>query len=62
MSAANSDKFVEEPKTISAELRLQALLMAQRNRSAIEECPEILPPGAKTLLEMNAKLLMRIAE
>lgn len=59
--AANSDKFVEEPKTLSAADRLEALLMAQRNRSAIEECPEILPPGAKTLLELNAQLLMRIA-
>lgn len=62
MSAANDDKFRDEPKTITAKIRLEALLMAQRNRSAIEECPKILPPGAKTLLELNAQLLMRIAE
>jgi hypothetical protein len=36
--------------------------MAAHNRSVIVECPEILPPGAKQLLELNAQLLMRIAE
>lgn len=60
MSAANTDKFVEEPKTISAEERLQALLMAVRNRSVIVEFPN-LDPGVHTLLEINAKLLERIA-
>lgn len=59
--AANDDKFREEPKTITAEDRFEALLMAQRNRSVIEEFPDLIP-GAKTLLEMNAQLLMRIAE
>lgn len=61
MTAANTDTFVEEPKIISVELRLQALLMAQRNRSVIEEFPDLIP-GTKTLLELNAQLLMRIAE
>lgn len=60
-TAANTDHFTGD-KTITARDRLEAQLMAQRNRSAIEECPEILPPGAKTLLELNAQLLMRIAE
>lgn len=50
-----------KPKTLSARDRLEALLMAQRNRSVIEEFPDLLP-GAKTLLELNAQLLMRIAE
>lgn len=59
--AANADKF-DGDKTITADLRLQAVLMAEHNRSVIVEFPEILPPGAKTLLERNAQLLMRIAE
>ena len=58
--AANADTF-DGDKTITARDRLEAVLMAERNRSAIVECPEILPPGAKTLLELNAQLLMRIA-
>lgn len=60
-NAANTAVF-DGDKTITAEDRLELVLMAARNRSAIEECPEILPPGAKTLLELNAQLLMRIAE
>lgn len=50
-----------KPKTLSARDRMEALLMAQRNRSVIEEFPDLIP-GAKTLLELNAQLLMRIAE
>lgn len=59
--AANADTF-DGDKTITAAQRLEALFMAEHNRSVIAECPEILPPGAKQLLELNAKLLMRIAE
>jgi hypothetical protein len=58
--AANDDTF-HGNKTITARDRLEAVLMAERNRSAIEECPNVLPTGAKTLLELNAQLLMRIA-
>ena len=59
--AANSDKFVEEPKTLSASLRLQALLQASANSSRVAEFPE-LEPGIRTLLEQNADLFTRIAE
>lgn len=59
--AANADKFTGS-KTITARDRMEALLMAERNRSVVIEFPELLPPGAKTLLELNAQLLMRIAE
>jgi len=59
--AANSDTFVEEPKTISASLRLQALFQAAANSSRIAEFPD-LEPGIRTLLEQNAALFMRIAE
>lgn len=58
--AANDETF-DGDKTISARDRLEAVLMAERNRSAIEECPGVLPVGAKTLLELNAQLLMRLA-
>ena len=59
--AANNDRF-DGDKTITARDRLELVLMAERNRSVIVECPEVLPPGAKKLLELNAQLLMRIAE
>jgi hypothetical protein len=59
--AANADKF-DGDKSITAAQRLEAVFMAAHNRSVIVECPEILPPGAKQLLELNAQLLMRIAE
>lgn len=59
--AANADRF-EGDKTITAAQRLEALFMAEHNRSVIVECPEILAEGAKKLLELNAQLLMRIAE
>ena len=59
--AANAETF-DGTKTITAADRLEMVLMAERNRSVIVECPEVLPPGAKTLLELNAQLLMRIAE
>lgn len=61
MSAANSDKFIEEPKTISAELRLQALIQSTMNSSRVEEFPNM-DPGVRTLLQRNAALFMRIAE
>lgn len=50
-----------KPKTVSARDRMEALLMAQRDRSVIDEFPD-LEPCVKTLLEVNAQLLMRIAE
>jgi hypothetical protein len=60
VSAANSDKFVDEPKTISAELRLQALIQATMNQERAEACsPQ--QPGLRMFLEQNAKLLMEIA-
>lgn len=58
--AANADRF-DGDKTITAAQRLEALFMAEHNRSVIIECPEILPPGAKQLLELNAQLLLRLA-
>ena len=61
MSAANSDKFVEEPKTISAELRLQALILSTMNRERAEACGPH-QPGLRTFLEQNANLLMEIAK
>jgi hypothetical protein len=59
--AANSDMFVEEPKSLSASLRLQALLQAAANSSRVHEFPD-LEPGIRTLLEQNAALFTRIAE
>ena len=59
--AANTDKFIEEPKMLSVQERLEALLMASRNRSVSAEFPR-LDPGVQALLEVNAQLLERIAE
>lgn len=61
MSAANSDKFVEEPKTISAELRLQALIQSTMNQERAEACGPH-QPALRRFLEQNAALFMRIAE
>lgn len=58
--AANADTF-DGDKTITARDRTEALFMAQRDRSVIAEFPD-LDPGVKALLEVNAKLLTRIAE
>lgn len=58
--AANTDKFIEEPKMLSVQERLEALLMASRNRSISAEFPH-LDPGVHTVLEVNAQLLERIA-
>ena len=60
MSTAANNAF-DGDKTITAEARLELVLMAARNRSVIQEFPELMP-GVKTLLEVNAQLLMRIAE
>ena len=60
MSIPNTERF-DGDKTISARDRTEALFMAQRNRSVIVEFPR-LEPGVKALLEVNAQLLMRIAE
>lgn len=58
--AANTDMFVEEHKVLSAEERLEALLMAARNRSVSAEFPH-LAPGVHTVLEINAQLLEKLA-
>lgn len=58
--AANADTFVQEPKTISAELRLQALILSTMNQERAEACsPE--QPSLRVLLEQNAKVLMAVA-
>lgn len=59
-TAANNNAF-DSDKTITARDRLELVLMAAKNRSVIEEFPGLLP-GVKTLLEVNALLLTRIAE
>jgi hypothetical protein len=59
--AANADKFTEEPKTISADLRLQALILATMNQERAEACsPQ--QPALRRFLEQNAKVLMEIAK
>lgn len=59
--AANADKFIEEPKTITAALRLQAMMLAKMNEERAELCGRG-QEGLKTIFDMNAQLLMRIAE
>lgn len=59
--AANTDTFKEEPKLVSAEDRLQALILSVMN----EERAEVCSPDQQALrkfFEMNAALLKRIAE
>lgn len=59
--AANADKFTEEPKTISAALRLQALILATMNEERAEICgPD--QPALRLFLEQNAKVLKEIAK
>jgi hypothetical protein len=58
--SADVIKFPAAAKTLTAEERLEALLMASRNRSVIAEFPN-LDRGVHTLLEVNAELLTRIA-
>ena len=59
--AANDDKFLEQPKFISAADRLQALVLATMNEEKAEACsPEQQP--LRVFLEMNAKFLKRVAE
>lgn len=59
--AANSDTFVEVPKIISASLRLQALMLAKMNEERAQLCGNG-QEGLRAIFDMNAKLLMRIAE
>lgn len=61
MSAANSDKFDEPPKTISASLRWQALVLAQMNQERAEACGPHQAP-LRVFLEQNVALLMEIAK
>lgn len=58
--AANADAFVQEPKTISADLRLQALILATMNRERAEACSQEQLP-LRRFLEQNAKVLMEVA-
>ncbi len=58
--AANADTFVQEPKTISAELRFQALILATMNEERAEVCSTQQQP-LRVLLEQNVKLLKEIA-
>jgi hypothetical protein len=60
VSAANSDQFEQQPKTISADQRWQALLLATMNQERAELCSKEQGP-LRTFLEMNAKFLMEIA-
>lgn len=59
--AANEDKFLEQPKFISAADRLQALMLAQMNEERAGLCSKDQGP-LRAFLEMNAKFLKRIAE
>lgn len=49
-----------QPKQLTAELRLHALIAAEMNGSRIAECPNM-EPAIRKLLEMNAKLFAEIA-
>lgn len=61
MTAANSDKFEEQPKTISASLRWQALVLAQMNQERAEACgPHQIP--LRKFFEQNVAFLMEIAK
>lgn len=59
--AANVDTFIEEPKTISASDRLQALVLAQMNDERAELCSKDQSP-LRVFFEMNSKFLMSIAK
>lgn len=58
---ANEDKFLEQPKFISAADRLQALMLAQMNEEKADLCAKGQEP-LRVFFEMNAKFLKRIAE
>ena len=59
--AANADKFVEEPKTISVSDRWQALVLATMNDERAEACsPQ--QQSLRVFLEMNSKFLKEIAK
>lgn len=58
--AANSDKFEEQPKTISASDRWQALVLATMNDERAEVCsPD--QAALRAFFEMNSKFLKEIA-
>lgn len=59
--AANSDKFEEQPKTISADVRLQALLQSTMNQERAQACGPH-QAALRTFLEQNAALFMEIAK
>lgn len=60
MSAANSDKFDEAPKTISAQTRWQALVLATMNDERAEVCSAD-QAALRAFFEMNSKFLKEIA-
>lgn len=58
--AANADKFVEAPKLLTPQDRLEALLMAEMN----EERATLCAPNQQALqkmFQMNAALFRRLA-
>jgi hypothetical protein len=58
--AANDDTFREEPKTITAKDRMEALLMATMNEENASLCaPD--QPALRKVFEMNAALFRRLA-
>lgn len=59
--AANSDKFEEQPKTISASDRWQALVLATMNDERAEACNKEQGP-LRVFFEMNSKFLKEIAK
>ena len=61
MSTAANNSVFDGDKKVTPQDRFELVLMAATNRSVVQEFPDLLP-GVKTLLELNAQLLMRIAE
>jgi hypothetical protein len=58
--AANADKFEEAPKTISAQTRWQALVLATMNDERAEVCSSE-QAALRAFFEMNSKFLKDIA-
>jgi len=58
--AANDDTFREEPKTITAKDRMEALLMAAVNDERAVLCDPN-QPAVRKVFEMNAALFRRLA-
>lgn len=58
--AANADRFKEEPKLLSAQDRLEALLMAEMNDERATLCASD-QQALRKMFEMNATLFRRLA-